>query len=162
MTDAEFAPQRVVGEGDAVLAIQRPACRHGRRNDVDLERHAGRDPFGRARADRRMDPFVMAGQVAGVERRTQAPTSERFCDGHENGVAGDADIGRLVPGDKAVEIGARRFEKRVIMVGDQPGAGGKAAPEADRCRHAIAAAHDPSAGRAQADHRRGARRRSHT
>ena len=64
-------------------------------------------------ADRRMDPFVMAGQVPRIEGRAQAARAPSAAvDGLEHGVAGDADIGRLVPGDKAVEIGARRLQER--------------------------------------------------
>ena len=152
MTAAQFGAERRVRENHAVLAIQRPSRRQGGWNDVDLKRHAGSDALGRALADRGVDPLVVASQVPRIEGRAQAASSQRFRHRREHVVASRAEVRRLVPSNEAREIGGRHFQERVVMLRDQPGAGGEAAPEADRSRRAIAAAHDPAAGRAQADH----------
>ena len=89
-----------------------------------------------------MDPFVVAGEVARIEGRPQAAARERLRDRRKHGFPGDADVRGLVPGDKAVEIGGRGLQERLIMVGDQSRAGGKATPEANSGRDAVAAAYD--------------------
>ena len=99
-----------------------------------------------------MNPFVVAGEVARIEGRPQAAARERLCNGRKHGFPGDADVRGLVPGDKAVEIGGCGLEERLIMVRDQSGAGGKAAPIANSNRDAVASICDPAARRAQADH----------
>ena len=89
----------------------------------------------------------MACQVAGIERRAQAAPRQRLRDRLEHRLSGDADVGGRVPSDQGVEIGDRRLQKRVVVIRDQPGAGGKTAPEADRSRRAVAALDDSPARR---------------
>ena len=52
-------------------------ARIGSRNDVDLKRHARRDALGRAWPNRRMNPLVVAGEVAWIEGRLQGAARER-------------------------------------------------------------------------------------
>ena len=99
-----------------------------------------------------MNPFVVAGEVARIESRPQAAARERLRNRRKHGFPGDADVRGLVPGDKAVEIGGCGLEERLIMVRDQSGAGGKAAPIANSGRDAVASICDAAARRAQADH----------
>ena len=100
-----------------------------------------------------MNPFVVAGEVAGIESRPQAAARERLRDRRKHGFPGDADVRGLVPGDEALEIRGRGLQERLIIVRDQSGASGKAAPITDSDRDAVASICDPAAWRAQADHR---------
>ena len=100
-----------------------------------------------------MNPLVVAGEMAWIECRLQGAAREPLRNRRKHGLPGDADVRGLIPGDKAVEIGGRGLEERLIMVGDQSSAGGKAAPKANSRRDAVTAIGDPAAWRAQADHR---------
>ena len=87
-----------------------------------------------------MNPFVVAGEVAGLSADRRPPRASVSANGREHGLAGDADIRGLVPGDEALEIGGRGLQERLVMVRDQSGAGGKAAPIANSGGDAVAAA----------------------
>ena len=103
--------------------------RQRRRDDVDLEGHAGGDRLRRAGPDGRVDPLVVAGQVPGIERRTQAAAGERRRHRVENGAAGHADVGRVVPGGEPVEIGGRGLQERLVVLRREAGPGGEPAPD---------------------------------
>ena len=67
--------------------------------------------------DRRMHPFVMAGEVTGIECRAQAALGERALHRLEDRSALDFDINRLVPGDQAGEINRCRREEWFVPIG---------------------------------------------
>ena len=67
----QLSGQRGGGEDDSILAIERPSVPHWGRNDVDLKRHARHDALAGAGPDRRMNPFVVSGEMAGIEGRPQ-------------------------------------------------------------------------------------------
>ena len=152
MAGFQFGAKPSVRENDAILAIQRPACSHGSRYDVDLKRHARRDAFVGTGPYGRMNPLVVAGEMAGIEGRPQAAARQRRRNRLEQGLACRSDVRRLVLGDEAVEISGRGLQEGFVMVRNQPSAGGQAAPKANSGRDAIASICDPVCGRAQADH----------
>src|SRR5439155_3810863 len=102
------------------------------------ERHAGRDLALIAWLDRRVEPFIIAREMAGIERRAQAASCQRFGDGGKNSATRNADIGGLIPGEEALEIGRGDFEKFIVMLDEKPAARGQSAPQADRTDNAIA------------------------
>ena len=108
----EGAPQRLVGERDAVLDVRREVGRSGRGDDVDLERHPGAQLDRRAGRDRRVDPLVEVDLVARVEEDPEERVAEMAVDDLVERAAGLADVKRLVPLDDAPRSTARRAGRR--------------------------------------------------
>ena len=71
----------------------------------------------------------MADEMARIERLSRVPPCvELLGDRREHLAAGDADIGRLVPGDQASEIGLGDIEEGIVVIGEQAGAARRARP----------------------------------
>ncbi len=84
-----------------------------------------------------MDPFVLPGQMAGIERRAKAAAGKRLRDRVKDLASWDPYLGRRVPGRKADEVGGRELEEVFVMFDNEARARGEAAPVADRGRGAV-------------------------
>ncbi len=138
----ELGTQRLVGECNAVLDIAREVVRAGRRDDVDLHRHARSQLHARPRPDRRVDPLVEVDLVAGVEEDAEERVAQPAVDDLLQRAAGLADAQRPVPLDDRLEI---RPGEPLDVVADadlqlaassttQPGATVERAPDSERGR----------------------------
>ena len=126
----ERGAQRLVGECHAVLDVGREVVGAGGRDHVGLERHPRAELDGRAGRERRVDPFVEADQVPGVEEDPEERIAEPPHDRVVQRAAGLPDAQALVPRGDRLEVRRRRGARRSPRSG--PGARSRPRP---RSRH---------------------------
>src|SRR5437867_9876701 len=104
----ERAPQRLVGDRDAVLDVRREVLRSGRGDDVDLQGHPGAELDRGAGPDWRVDPLVEVKLVTGIERDAEERIAEPPVDDLVESAARDSDPERPIPLADRLEV--RRYE----------------------------------------------------
>ena len=133
----ERGTQRLVGEGDAVLDVGREVVRAGRRDDVDLERHARAQLDRRPGRDRRVDPLVEVDLVAGVEEDPEERVAEPPVDDLLEHPARLPDAQRPVPlgdrleirPDEPLDVVADARRQLAGVLDDEPGPAVQRAPD---------------------------------